>query len=108
MTPKDSALVRLMGADPEVKVVNLGGDEVIKYTEVANKILALTSSSSRVVFEKPLVFLTRKGTPNIAYSKEELGWLPLVRLEDGLRKTVDFVISHKEALLFNEGARERK
>jgi len=31
-----------------------------------------------------------------------LGWMPLVRLEDGLSKTVDYTIANKEALLLNK------
>ncbi|MDO8626048.1 MAG: NAD-dependent epimerase/dehydratase family protein [Candidatus Magasanikbacteria bacterium] len=95
-------LVRLMDAEESVKVVNLGGEEAIKYTDVAAMIINLTNSTSRVVLDKPLLFLTSKGTPNVHYAKETLGWFPLVRLEDGLRKTVDFVIANKEAFLFSD------
>lgn len=102
VTDMIDGLVRLMGTDPEVAVVNLGGEESVRYEEVAKKIISLTNSGSTLSYERPLVFLSRKGTPNIAYAKDELGWFPLVRLEDGLRKTIDFVIAHKEALLFNE------
>lgn len=95
-------LTRLMAADPEVWVVNLGGEEAVRYTEVARLILELTGSSAAVAFAPPLLFLTRKGTPSIRYAREMLGWFPLVGLPDGLRKTVDYVISHKEALLLNQ------
>jgi nucleoside-diphosphate-sugar epimerase len=61
----------------------------------------LTNSKSKLVFEKPLLFLTRKGIPDLTYTKETMGWMPLVRLEDGLRKTIDYVIAHREALMFN-------
>ncbi len=94
-------MVRLMAAAPEVKVVNLGGDRIISYEEVAQKIIELTSSSSAIVFEKPLLFLTKKSMPDLTYTKDVLGWLPLVRLEDGLQKAVDYTVANKEALLFH-------
>ncbi len=99
VTDAVDGLVRLMAADPSVKVVNLGGDQIYKYTDMAKMILEMTESSARVVFEKPLAFLTRKGVPDLHYVKDVLGWFPLVRLEDGLRKTIDYVIANKEALL---------
>jgi nucleoside-diphosphate-sugar epimerase len=51
--------------------------------------------------EKPLLFLSQKGLPDITYAKNTLDWLPLARLEDGLRKTIDYIIARKETLLFN-------
>lgn len=101
VTDMVDGLARLMAADPEVRVANLGGDTAVKYVDVAKQIISMTNSASQLVIEKPLLFLTRKGTPDISYAKEKLGWLPLVRLEDGLRKTIDYVIAHKEALSFN-------
>ena len=100
VTDMVDGLVRLMGSEPEVKVVNFGVDEATKYADVAKMILEMTSSKSRLIFEKPLLFLTKKGTPSIAYAKDALGWFPLVRLEDGLRKTIDYVIAKKETLMF--------
>lgn len=94
-------LVRLQATDNTVWVVNVGGEESIRYTDVAAKIIELANSKSRLVYEPPLLFLTPKGTPNIKQAREALGWFPLVRLEDGLRKTVDYVIAHKEELLVN-------
>jgi UDP-glucuronate decarboxylase len=94
-------LVRLMGTGPEVKIVNLGGEKAIRYAEVAELIIKMTNSTSRLMFEKPLLFLTQKGLPDIALAKDSLEWLPLVRLEEGLRKTIDYIIARKESLLFN-------
>ncbi len=93
--------VRLMAAAPEVKIVNLGGDRVFSYVEVAKKIIELTGSTSKIVFEKPLVFLTKKGLPDLTYAKDVLGWMPLIRLEDGLQKAIDYTVANKEALLFS-------
>ena len=94
-------LVRLMGADKEVKVVNLGGDNLLKFSDVAKMVVEMTNSKSKVTFGDPLLFLTRKGKPDLSYARDSLGWMPLVRLEDGLRKTIDYAVANKEALLFN-------
>jgi len=94
-------LVRLLGSAPEVKIVNLGGDEAISYTKVAQKIIEITGSTSKIIFEKPLTFLTKKSLPDLTFVKDALGWMPLIRLEDGLQKTVDYTVANKEALLFH-------
>jgi UDP-glucuronate decarboxylase len=94
-------IVRLMGTGPEIKVANLGGEKAVRYAEVADMILKMTDSKSKLNFENPLLFLTKKGIPDISYAKGSLDWLPLVRLEEGLRKTIDYIIAKKESLLFN-------
>ena len=96
-------LVRLMATAPDVQFVDLGDDKIIKGVDVAKSVIGATNSSSEIVFEKPLLFLTRKGAPDLAYAKDVLGWMPLVRLQDGLEKTIDYTIANKEALLFNRG-----
>lgn len=99
VTDMVDGLVRLMGMPPETSIVNLGSDVPLKMVDVAQKIIDLTHSTSRIKFEAPLVFLTRKGTPDLRRAKEELGWLPLVRLEDGLQRTIDYTVANKEALI---------
>jgi len=94
-------LVRFMSADPEVRLVNLGGDRIYKMSDIAEMIIKMTNSSSKLTYEEPLLFLTRKGAPDLAYAKDALGWFPLVNLENGLEKTIDYVIANKEALLFD-------
>jgi UDP-glucuronate decarboxylase len=91
-------LVRLMHTGPDVSIVNLGSDTIYKIVDVANLIIKMTSSTSRVVFEEPLVFLTKKGMPDLRKAKQFLSWVPLILLEDGLRKTIDYTIANKEAL----------
>ncbi len=94
-------LIRLMHSDPDVSVVNLGHNQVYKVAEVAEKIIKMTSSSSKVVFEEPLVFLTTKGIPDLTKAKETLEWIPLISLEDGLQNTIDYTIANKEMMEFN-------
>lgn len=101
VTDMVDALVRLMSAGPELRVVNISGTEVVLMKDVAEKIIAMTGSSSQVVFEEPLLFATKKGMAELGFMKEQLGWMPLVRLEDGLQKTIDYTMANKEALLFD-------
>lgn len=98
VTDMVDGLVRLMHSGPDVRVINLGSENMISVQEIAERVIAMTGSSSRITYEDELVFLSRKGKPDLAYVKEKLGWLPLVRIEDGLQKTIDYTIANKEAL----------
>ncbi len=97
-----NGLDRLMAAPPEVMLANLGGDEIVRMVDVAKLIIQLTGSTSEIVLEKQLVFLSSKGAPDLHYTKDVLEWMPLVTLEEGVQKAIDFVIAHKEALLFGK------
>ncbi|MBU0596993.1 NAD-dependent epimerase/dehydratase family protein [Patescibacteria group bacterium] len=97
------ALVRLMHSGPEVPIVNLGTDQVSKMIDVAQMIIDKTESKSKVVFEDPLVFLTKKGIPDLRLAKENLEWIPLVRLSEGLDRTIDYTIANKEMMGLNHG-----
>lgn len=101
VTDTVDAIVRLMKSDSEYHIFNIGSEEKIKMADVANKIIQMTESVSHVVFEDPLVFLTSKGTPDLHLAKEELSWIPLISLEDGLQKTIDYTLANKEALGLN-------
>lgn len=98
VTDMIDGLVRLMAAGPDLAIVNLGNDVPHTVTAVAEMVIQMTQSSSQIVYKDPLVFLTKKGIPDISAAKESLGWLPLIRLEDGLRKTIDFAIANKEMM----------
>ncbi|MBU0660762.1 NAD-dependent epimerase/dehydratase family protein [Patescibacteria group bacterium] len=91
-------LLRLMHTGEQTWVVNIGSDQMMRMVDVAQMIIMMTQSRSSVVFEKPLVFLTKKGVPDLTRAKDVLQWIPLVRLEDGLRKTIDYTIANKEMI----------
>lgn len=93
-------LIRLMVASREIGPVNIGSDEDVKLIDVAKKIIEMTGSESKIVFEPPLVFMTPLGLPDIRKAKEELGWLPLVRLEDGLVQTIEYTKANRMLLGF--------
>jgi len=93
-------LVRLMRSGSQTFIVNLGADQRFRMGDVARKIIEMAGSSSTIVYEDPLVFLTRKGIPNLQMAKEYLGWIPLIGLDDGLRRTMDYTIAKKNVLSF--------
>jgi UDP-glucuronate decarboxylase len=96
-------LVRLMGTGPEMSIVNLGSDQSERMGDIARRIIDMTKSTSTIRYENPLVFLTKKGIPDLRRAKEHLDWIPLIRLEDGLRRTIDYTLAHKETLSFSSG-----
>jgi UDP-glucuronate decarboxylase len=80
-----------MMASSEAGPINLGYREQHKLVEVARKIITLTKSQSEVIFKPPLMFMTPLGLPDITLAKEKLHWFPLVDLDSGLAKTVEYI-----------------
>jgi UDP-glucuronate decarboxylase len=58
--------------------------------ELAEKILSLTGSSSRLVFRPLPQDDPRQRRPDISLAKQELDWEPSVSLEDGLKETIAY------------------
>lgn len=85
------ALIRLMGsADDFTGPVNLGNPTEATILELAELIIRLTKSSSKII-NKPLPQddpVRRK--PDISLAKDVLDWQPTVSVEEGLDKTVHF------------------
>ncbi len=67
---------------------NIGSDVDINLTEVAKKIIEQTDSSSKIVHESEKIFMTPLLTPDIYKARNELGWMPITTLNNGLEKTV--------------------
>lgn len=70
--------------------INIGNPFEFDLLELANLILELTGSSSKIIFQGlPSDDPTRR-RPDISLAKEKLGWEPKVKLRDGLIKTIDY------------------
>ncbi len=84
-------LVKLMNSpDDFTGPVNLGNPKEFSVLELANKVIELTDSKSKIVF-KPLPQddpLQRK--PDITLAKNKLKWTPAVSLEQGLKNTIKY------------------
>lgn len=91
-------LLKLMHTDRDPGPVNLGSDQDLLLTEVAQKIIALAHSRSKVVFKPALLFMSSLPLPDISRAKETLGWFPVVRLEDGLEKMLEYAQGQQHLL----------
>lgn len=82
-------LYKLLMSD-EHEPVNLGNPSEITILQLAKEIIALTSSTSRIVF-KPLPLDDPKvRRPDISKAKKVLGWKPRVDRREGLRRTMEY------------------
>ena len=84
------ALVRMMNAEEFPGPVNVGNPGEFPVLELAEKILELTGSKSRITL-KPLPSDDPvRRCPDISLAKAKLGWQPRVGLEEGLTRTIDY------------------
>ena len=82
-------IFRLMRSN-EVNPVNIGNPHEMTIRQLAERIIALTGSRSRIV-EKPLpVDDPRVRQPDITRARTILGWEPKVALDEGLAKTLAY------------------
>jgi UDP-glucuronate decarboxylase len=70
--------------------VNLGNPNEITMNELAENIIELTNSKSKVIYLDLPEDDPKKRKPDITLAKKELGWEPKVNLKDGLRETIDY------------------
>ena len=84
-------LMRLMNTEPKVTgPINLGNPGEFTIRELAEMVIELTGSKSKLV-RKPLPQDDPKQRqPDIAKAKKALGWQPKVKLRDGLQKTIPY------------------
>jgi len=82
-------IVRLLRSD-YTGPVNCGNPAEVTILEFAQRIKALTSSKSEIVFRPLPVDDPKQRQPDITRARTLLGWEPKVGLEEGLRHTVEY------------------
>ncbi len=83
--------VRLMDTEDAVTgPVNLGNPREFTIKQLAETILELTGSSSRLVYKPLPEDDPQQRRPDISLAKKLLAWEPSVQLQDGLRKTIQY------------------
>jgi UDP-glucuronate decarboxylase len=83
--------VRLMATGRDVTgPINIGNPHEIPVKELAQRVIAITGSSSRIVHRPLPQDDPLQRCPDITQAKAVLGWQPTVELDVGLHKTVEF------------------
>jgi dTDP-glucose 4,6-dehydratase len=75
--------------------VNLGSSEELTVSELAQRIIALTGSSSKPSFSPLPVDDPTRRKPDIQLAHELLGWKPSTELDEGLSATIAWLSSHE-------------
>ena len=85
------ALVKLMDSPDEFTgPVNIGNPGELSVLELAEKIIDLTSSSSKLNFKPLPTDDPAQRQPDIGLARKTLEWSPDIALDDGLRKTIPY------------------
>lgn len=83
--------VRLMATKDEVTgPVNLGNPGEFTIRQLAERVLELTGSSSKLIFRPLPQDDPQQRQPDIGLAKQLLGWQPAVMLDQGLKKTIEY------------------
>ncbi len=83
--------IRLMATDDDVTgPINIGNPGEFTMIELAENVIDLTGSTSKLIFEDLPADDPKQRKPDITLAKEKLGWEPTVPLRDGLAKTIEY------------------
>jgi len=83
--------IRLMASPVDFTgPVNLGNPDEFTIRELAGKVVEMTGSKSKLVCKPLPADDPKQRQPDITLAKEELGWEPKIKLEEGLKKTIAY------------------
>ena len=84
-------LIRLMNASDTLKgPINLGNPEEFTIFEIAELIIKLTGSSSKIQYKPLPQDDPKRRRPDIQLARKALKWEPKINLQEGLQKTISF------------------
>lgn len=84
-------MIRMMNApDDFTGPVNIGNPNEFSIMELAEKVIGLTGSKSKIIYRPLPEDDPLQRQPDIALAKERLGWEPKTQLEEGLKRTIEY------------------
>jgi UDP-glucuronate decarboxylase len=84
-------MVRMMNTDDTViGPINIGNPNEFTMLELAQKVIELTGSASKITFRPLPMDDPKQRKPDISRAKSLLDWEPNVQLEEGLKKTIEY------------------
>ena len=86
-----TGMVRLMESREDFTgPVNIGNPNEFTIKQLAEKVIELTGSSSKLIYQDLPQDDPKVRCPDISLAKKELDWEPSIELEEGLKKTIAF------------------
>lgn len=86
-----NGLISMMETDSKVSgPINLGNPREMTVLELAEMIIKKTGSNSEIIFDKLPEDDPVKRKPNIGLAVEKLKWRPIVPIEEGVEKTIQY------------------
>ena len=84
-------LIRLMESEEDVTgPINLGNPGEFSIKELAEKVVAMTGSDSKIVYEPLPQDDPTQRQPDITQAMEKLDWEPKIALDEGLPRTIEY------------------
>lgn len=82
--------VKMMGKKNFVGPVNIGNPDEFTIKTLAEKVISITGSKSKIVYKELPSDDPTQRKPDIALAQKELNWEPIVKLDDGLKRTIPY------------------
>ena len=84
-------MIKLMNSDDNITgPINIGNPSEFTILELAQKVIELTGSKSKIIYMPLPQDDPMQRKPVIELAREKLGWEPKIALEDGLKKTIEY------------------
>jgi len=86
----DVFILLMDSPDDFVGPVNVGNPREFSILQLAEKVIEMTGTGSKIIFKPLPNDDPKQRQPDIALARERLGWTPEVALEEGLKPTIDY------------------
>jgi len=83
-------MIPMMEANNFIGPINLGNPIESTILEIANKVLSITKSKSKIVFNPLPTDDPERRCPDITFARSKLNWEPKISLDDGLETTIRY------------------
>ena len=85
------AMIKMMNSEKGfIGPVNIGNPGEFTMLQLAEMVLMLSNSKSKIIYQPLPSDDPKQRQPNIDLAKDKLGWQPKVELKDGLRETIAY------------------
>jgi dTDP-glucose 4,6-dehydratase len=72
------------------RLINLGNDKEISVLELAHLVLRVNQTSNKISFTKAMDDDPQQRCPDLTLAKSKLNWSPVISIEDGISRTIDW------------------